>query len=48
MEDEIYKINELSINQSKTEFCLSYNSGIKIFDIENFEEKYSSNNFEVK
>ena len=48
MEDEIYKINELSINQSKTEFCLCYNNGIKTFDIDNFEEKYSSNNFEFK
>ena len=48
MEDEIYKINELSINQSKTEFCLCYNNGIKTFDLESFEEKYSSNNFEFK
>ena len=48
MEDEIYKINNLVINQSKTEFCLSYNNGIKTFDLENFEEKYSSNNFEFK
>ena len=48
MEDEIYKINELTINKSKTEFCLCYNNGIKTFDIKNFEEKYSSNNFEFK
>lgn len=45
MEDEIYKINQIIINQSKTEFCLCYNNGIKTFDIEKFEEKNSSNNF---
>ena len=48
MEEEIYKINELSINQEKTEFCLCYNNGLKTFDLETFEENNSSNNFQFK
>ena len=48
MEQEIYTINHLAINQSKREFCISYNNGLKTFDLDNFKEKYSSNNFEFK
>ena len=46
MEEEIYKINNISVNQSKTEFCFCHNNGIKTYDLENFKEKNSSSNFE--
>ena len=46
--EEIHKINHISINKSKTEFCFCSNSGIKVFDIDNFKEKSSSDNFEFK
>ena len=46
MEDKIYKINHLNINESKTEFSLSYELGIKTFDIENFQEKERTSNNE--
>jgi hypothetical protein len=48
MEDDIYKINNLSINHPKTEFCFCYNSGMKTFNIENFDLKYNSNNSVIK
>jgi hypothetical protein len=46
--EDIHKINQININKSKTEFCFCCNNGIKIFDIENFEEKNSSDNYEFK
>jgi hypothetical protein len=46
--DAIHKINQISINKSKTEFCICCNNGIKTFNLENFEEKYSSDNLEFK
>ena len=46
MEEKIYKINHLNINESKTEFSLSYEIGIKIFDIEKFQEKERISNNE--
>ena len=39
---QIYKINHLSFNNSKSEFCLSYNDGIKTFNSNDFKEKYNS------
>jgi hypothetical protein len=48
MEPEIHRINHISLNKSKTEFCLSYNNGLKTFNLENFKQNNSSNNFEVK
>ena len=41
---QIYKINHLSLNNSKSQFCISYNNGIKTFNTENFQVKYSSDN----
>lgn len=41
--DKIYKINNLSFNDKKSQFCLCYNNGIKNFSNEDFKEKYSSN-----
>ena len=41
---QIYKINHLSFNNSKSEFCLSYNDGIKTFNTNDFKEKYNSDN----
>ena len=46
--EDIHKISQISINNQKSEFCFSSNSGIKKFDMENFEEKYSSDNLEFK
>ena len=48
MENEIYRINQITVNNSKTEFCLCYNDGLKIFDLEKFKEIKSSNSFEFK
>ena len=48
MVEEIYKINHLTVNESKTEFCLSYNEGLMTFDLKNFKEINRSNNFETR
>jgi len=48
MVEEIYKINYLTVNESKTEFCLSYNEGLMTFDLKNFKEINRSNNFETR
>ena len=40
---EIYKINHICINQIKTQFCLSYNKGVKIYDMKSLTEISSSN-----
>lgn len=42
MEDYIYKINHLNVNQSKTEFSLCHENGIKTLDMTNFQEKQTS------
>ena len=41
--DSIYKINQISFNNSKTQFCICFNNGIKNFSTEKFEALYSSN-----
>jgi hypothetical protein len=41
--DSIYKINQISFNNSKTQFCICFNNGIKNFSTEKFEPLYSSN-----
>jgi hypothetical protein len=43
MTDSIYKINKLEYNNSQSQFCLSYNDGIKAFNTEDFKEMYSCN-----
>lgn len=43
MDNSIYKINKLSFNDSQSQFCLSYNNGIKAFSTEDFKEVYSCN-----
>ena len=43
MTESIYKINNLSFNNSKSQFSLSFNNGIKTFNTENFKEMYSYN-----
>jgi hypothetical protein len=43
MTDSIYKINKLAYNNSQSQFCLSYNDGIKAFNTEDFKEMYSCN-----
>lgn len=48
MEPEIHRIYNISLNKSKTEFCLSYNNGLKTYNIEKFTQNNCSNNFEVK
>ena len=46
--EDIHKISQISVNNKKSEFCFCCNSGIKKFNIENFEEIYSSDNLEFK
>ena len=46
--EDIHKISQISINNQKSEFCFSSNNGIKKFGMENFEERYSSDNLEFK
>ena len=41
MSKTIYKINKLEYNNSKSQFCLSYNDGIKAYNTEDFKEAYS-------
>ena len=41
--EEIYKINHLAFNDSKSQFCLCYNNGIKNFDSQQFKIKYETN-----
>ena len=48
MVEEIYKINHLTVDESKKEFCLSYNEGLMTFDLKNFKEINRSNNFETR
>ena len=43
MSDSIYKINKLEFNNSFSQFCLSFNDGIKAYSTEDFKPKYSSN-----
>ena len=40
--EQIYKINHIVFNNTKTQFCISYNNGIKTFNSGDFQEKYSS------
>lgn len=40
---QIYKINHLIFNDTKTQFCLSYNNGVKTYITDDFKERYSSN-----
>ena len=40
--DNIYKINQLSFNNSKTQFCLCFNNGIKNYSTDNFSTIYCS------
>ena len=41
--DQVYKINQIVLNDSKTQFGIAYNNGIKTFNTEDFKIKYSSN-----
>ena len=41
--EEIYKINQLTFNDQKSQICLCYNNGIKTFNTHDFTEKCSSN-----
>jgi hypothetical protein len=40
---EIYKINNLCVNQTKTQFSLSYNKGIKLYNLKDLGLLSSSN-----
>ena len=40
--EQVYKINQLVVNDTKTQFCLAYNNGIRNFSTEDFKEKYNS------
>ena len=40
--EQVYKINQLVVNDTKTQFCLAYNNGVRNFSTEDFKEKYNS------
>lgn len=44
---EIYKINQISLNQPKTQLSLCYNHGIRTYQINDYSLKTSSNSSEV-
>lgn len=44
---EIYKINQISLNQTKTQLSLCYNHGIRTYQINDYSLKTSSNSSEV-
>ena len=48
MQAKIYKINNITFDEQNQEFCLSHDHGIKTFDIEQFSEKETSDNFEFE
>ena len=39
---QVYKINNLVFNDTKSQFCLSYNNGLITFTTEDFKQKYNS------
>ena len=48
MQDKIYKINSITLDEQIQEFCLGYDHGIKTFYLEDFKEKETSDNIEFK
>ena len=42
--EQVYKINHLVLNDTKSQFCLCYNNGIKTFTTDGFKVKYISDN----
>lgn len=42
--EEIYKLNKISLNQQKSQFCLCYNNGIRTYGIDDFKQICSSKN----
>ena len=48
MQDKIYKLNSITLNENNQEFCLSHDNGIKTFRLEDFSEKDNSDNPEYK
>ena len=48
MQDKIYKINNISLDEKNQEFCLSHDHGIKTFDLEQFTEAETSENYDYK
>ncbi len=43
---EIYRINHICVNQLNTQFCLSYNKGIKIYNLKTLSQIGCSNKSE--
>jgi len=48
MQDKIYKINSITLDEKNQEFCLSHDHGIKTYDIGEFKEKETSDNLDFK
>lgn len=48
MQENIYKINNISLDIENQKFCLSHNNGMKIFDLEEFTLKETSENKDFK
>ena len=48
MQEKIYKINNITLDEKNLEFCLSHDHGIKTFSLEDFKEKKTSDKSEYK
>lgn len=48
MQEKIYKINKITLDEQKQEFCLSHDHGIKTYNIEQFNEIETSDNLNFK
>lgn len=48
MQDKIYKINSITLDEKNQEFCLSHDHGLKTYDIGEFKEKETSDNLDFK
>jgi WD40 repeat protein len=44
MQDKIYKINSITLDEENQEFCLSHDHGLKTYDIGEFKENQTSDN----
>jgi hypothetical protein len=44
---EIYKINHICVNQLNSQFSLSYNKGIKIYNMKDFQLISNSNTDDI-
>ena len=48
MQDKIYKINSITLDEKNQEFCLSHDHGLKTYDLGEFKENETSDNLNFK